>query len=163
METASHRNRGFTVVELMIVIAVLALLTAAALPTFRDLMARNRVTTAANDLLSAFLLARSEAVKRERRVVVQRTGSDWKSWQVFVDKNSNGSRDTDEALLAEGAAGSGLSLATVGNLGTSVTYTPRGRASLSGTNGLKISAGSQTRYLCLSTSGRPRIQENSCS
>ena len=62
--------RGFTLLELMVTIAVLAILTTIAIPNFRDLVQNNRVTTQANELVSALTFARTEAVKRGRNVEV---------------------------------------------------------------------------------------------
>lgn len=55
---------GFTLLELMITLAVLAILTALAVPSFQTLLERNRLTSATNDLLGAFMMARSNAVTR---------------------------------------------------------------------------------------------------
>ena len=93
---------GFTVLELMIVIALLAILTVIAVPSFRSAIQNNRITAQTNDLITAFQLARSEAVKRGRPVsvcasdVIQAeidgtdpvcdTSGDWsQGWLAFVD------------------------------------------------------------------------------
>jgi type IV fimbrial biogenesis protein FimT len=62
--------RGFTLLELMVVIAVLAVLVTAGVPGFRDLIQNNRAATQANELVTALYLARSEAIKRSRNVEV---------------------------------------------------------------------------------------------
>ena len=61
---SSLRARGFSLVELMIAIAVAAILTAIAWPNFRDFMHRNTVTAQANQLLASLQYARNEAVSR---------------------------------------------------------------------------------------------------
>lgn len=58
------RLTGFTLMELMITLAVLGILTAIAVPSFQTLLERNRVTNETNDLLGALMLARSHAVTR---------------------------------------------------------------------------------------------------
>jgi type IV fimbrial biogenesis protein FimT len=55
---------GFTLLELMVTLAVLAILTAIAVPAFQTLFERNRLTSATNDLLGTLLMARSNAVTR---------------------------------------------------------------------------------------------------
>lgn len=55
--------RGFTLVELMVTIVVAAILTAIAVPNFRNLILSNRLTTTANEVVDALNIARMEAVK----------------------------------------------------------------------------------------------------
>ncbi|QRQ87036.1 GspH/FimT family pseudopilin [Cupriavidus oxalaticus] len=74
---------GFTLVELMCTLAVLAILAFAAAPSFASLMAGQRVRSASLDLSSALLLARSEAVKRNATVTLAPTGAAWTAgWTV---------------------------------------------------------------------------------
>lgn len=56
--------RGFSLIELMVAVAILAILLALAVPSFQDMIQRNRVRTAAADLTDSLNLARSEAIKR---------------------------------------------------------------------------------------------------
>ncbi|MCP3661179.1 MAG: prepilin-type N-terminal cleavage/methylation domain-containing protein, partial [Gammaproteobacteria bacterium] len=65
-----QRVKGFTLVELMITILILAILLGFAVPSFQAMMRNNAVVAASNQLLGALLLARSEAVKREAPVTV---------------------------------------------------------------------------------------------
>ena len=62
--------RGFTLLELMVTVAVLAILATVGIPSFVDLVQNNRVTTQANELVTALNVARTEAVKRGRSVQV---------------------------------------------------------------------------------------------
>lgn len=80
----AHRSRGgFTLIELMAALAVLAIVLCVAAPSFASMMATQRVRSAALDLSSALLLARSEAVKRNGTVSVAAVGGVWtKGWQV---------------------------------------------------------------------------------
>lgn len=65
------RNRtGFTLIELMVTIAVAAVLLTLAAPSFMDTIRRNSATTQANELLAALHVARSEAVMRGREVAI---------------------------------------------------------------------------------------------
>lgn len=91
-----HRCRqgGFTVLELMIVIALLAIVTVIAVPNFRTAIQNNRITAQTNDLVTAFQLARSEAVKRGRPVTV--CASD------VIDAEDNGTAPTCDNDWSEG-------------------------------------------------------------
>lgn len=62
------RARGFTIVELMITIAVAAVLLVIAVPSFNTIINSNRLTTAANNLVNALNTARMEAIKRNASV-----------------------------------------------------------------------------------------------
>lgn len=63
-EFLSRQARGFTLIELMIVIVIVAVLASLAAPSFRSFIINQRVKTASFDLYSTLLFARSEAIKR---------------------------------------------------------------------------------------------------
>jgi prepilin-type N-terminal cleavage/methylation domain-containing protein len=110
MRKPSH---GFSLVELMTAIAVLALLLAVGVPNFRDAIRNSRMTSAANDLLAHAALARSEAIKRRAVVsVCSGEGGDAPScdggsfgsgWIVFEDANGDGDFDAGDELISEHA------------------------------------------------------------
>jgi type IV fimbrial biogenesis protein FimT len=88
-------ENGFTLIELMIALTILAILVGMAAPSFRELSRNNRVVAAQNDLVTAFNLARSEALKRGAPVTVCASvngtacgaAADWASgWIVFDDR-----------------------------------------------------------------------------
>lgn len=87
------RRKGFTLIELMVAISLIAILLTIALPSFRSLIQNNRITAQTNAFVSAHTYARSEAVKRSGRVdVCPRnatgtgcSGSNWNDgWLVQV-------------------------------------------------------------------------------
>lgn len=114
--------RGFTLIELMIIITIAAILLGVGVPGMRDLMVSNRRTSVVNDLVSSLHLARSKAYSENIRVMVcpaagagtQCGGStDWgNGWLVFRDDNpQNGSYDAAETLLLnQGAVPAGINL-----------------------------------------------------
>ena len=60
----SAKSSGFTLVELMITLAIAGILVAVGIPSFNSTISSNRLTSYANELVTALNLARSEAVKR---------------------------------------------------------------------------------------------------
>lgn len=65
-------TRGFTLIELMVTIAVLAIVISIAAPSFSNILRENRTLAMTNELQGAIQLARSEAVKRRSNVVICR-------------------------------------------------------------------------------------------
>jgi type IV fimbrial biogenesis protein FimT len=70
---ASRPSRGFTLIELMVTVVVLAILAGIALPNFRDFLRRNAVTAQANAMLGDLQYARNDAITR--RVITEICGS----------------------------------------------------------------------------------------
>ena len=65
------KTKGFTVIEMMIAVAVLAIITALALPSYREILEKRKVTSAAEQTMSFLSSAQLESVKRNRTVAVQ--------------------------------------------------------------------------------------------
>lgn len=77
------RQSGFTVLEALIVVSIGSILMAMAVPSFTELMATQRIRSAATEFHTSLLLARSEAVKRSATVNVVKTGTNWaEGWEV---------------------------------------------------------------------------------
>jgi len=98
------RQSGFTLLELMVALAVAGILFAIAVPNLRTFIQNNRLTAASNDLLASLQLARTEAVKRQANVVVCATTDSTaanptcsfgggNAWIVFQDTNRNWQAD----------------------------------------------------------------------
>ena len=80
---------GFTLVEMMIVIGIVAILAAIAAPNMGAMVRKQRIKTAAFDVFASLTFARSEAIKRNTTVTVTPQGGAWGSgWQI-TDSNGN--------------------------------------------------------------------------
>lgn len=110
-----QRAAGFGLVELIVTIAIAAILAAIALPSFRELMIRMNTTGITNDLVGALNTARVEAVKRGIPVAVVNRGTWTDGWEIKADTARDGSYATvimqhdavPNTYSVVGAAGSG--------------------------------------------------------
>lgn len=103
-----HLSRGFTLVELAITVAVLAVLLGLSAPLFTAMVNGNRLTGNANELVAAVLIARSEAIRGNvRTALCQSTdgatcsnASPWQGWIVFADADGDNLVDAGEIVRA---------------------------------------------------------------
>ncbi len=167
-----HNNkhqRGLTLIELLVGIAILGLLTSFAIPSFQRTIERNQTAALANDLLSTFLLARSEAIKREQRVVVRSSRSWQQRWLVYSDTDRNGGFNPsrgDQLLAHVIPEHPAVQIVPHGRLQRRLTYTPSGRSLVPlnpGADYFELKRGQAVRYLCFTALGRPRIRREVCS
>jgi type IV fimbrial biogenesis protein FimT len=117
---------GFSLLELMVGLAVVAILAGLAAPGFRTFINNNRVAAAQNDLVAALNLARSEAVRRSTTVTVCAssdgascaTAADWATgWIVFRDPGAAGTVATSTDVLQKwGAISGGVKFTTASGL-----------------------------------------------
>ena len=161
-------NRGFTLIEMLICVAILAVLAGIAAPAFGKLIGKTRAQTARSQLAVAFNEARIAAVSHGKHAVVcpsqdQRTCSDTTQWQlgwiVFTDANHNREVDDGETPLSVGQALAG-GVAITGSSGRlRIDYQPDGSAS--GTNATltvcdRASGAAEARTLVINQGGRVR-------
>jgi len=77
-------DKGFTLIEILVTLAIISILVVVASPSFINIIKRDRLVTNANHLHNTFKYARSEAIKREQDVNIVATGS---QWSVTTDVN----------------------------------------------------------------------------
>jgi type IV fimbrial biogenesis protein FimT len=102
-------NKGFTLIELMIVIAILAILFVVAVPAYKNLQVRQKINGQANFLFSVVYQARSEAIKRSSVVTIcksnngQACGGTWSDgWLMFADQDADGALEPSENMITAG-------------------------------------------------------------
>jgi type IV fimbrial biogenesis protein FimT len=94
--------RGYSAVELMVVLAIASVLLAIGVPGFSSLIRHQKITTTVNDFFAAITLTRSEAIQRGVRVdlVPAGNGTEWtEGWIVLVDSNHNQRADAGEQII----------------------------------------------------------------
>lgn len=172
-------DSGFTLIEMMVTVAVAAILMSVGVPSFQQLIQSNRVTTQTNEFVAALNLARSEAIKRGSRITVCKSSTStscaasggWQQgWIIFMDNNNNASADdgTGSILRVYGAL-SDVTLTGNTHVASYVSYVASGSTQLAGggfqAGTLTLCPGSgatKGRTLVLSRTGRLSLSEYVC-
>lgn len=167
---------GFTLVELLVVMAIGSLLMAIAIPSMQPMIHSAQLIAASNSFVSSLHLARGEAIKRNGRVVLCKTADGlactdaggWdQGWIVFHDANNNGARELTEVIVhRQHALSARLILRGNTNLAGYVSFAPTGSTKLvgggfqAGTLTLchQMLEGRQARQIILNAAGRPRVR-----
>lgn len=175
---------GLTLLELLTTLAIISVMAAVAVPSLSNLVRSIRTASISSTFLSQLRLARSEAIKRNDRVVVCKsatatscaTSGGWnQGWIVFHDANNNAQLDTGETVIHhEGPISASMRFSGNQNVAQYVSYTPTGVAKLvngafqAGTFHLCQSSvqNGEVTQIVLGSSGNPRlhkVQNTPCS
>jgi type IV fimbrial biogenesis protein FimT len=148
---------GFTLVEGLIVMTVLGLLLAAALPSFAEFGRNQRLRAAAYDLVADLLLARSEAIKRASPVSVVPVAGWNGGWTVRVD----GGLHAGTVVQRRDGPGEGIDVARLG----AIAFDRDGRLLGGGTARIPIADGPSRvvkRCIVVDLSGMPASRSGPC-
>jgi len=146
---------GFTLIELIVSITIVAILATIAVPSFTEFSASQRVKAAASNLFISILRARSEAIKRDATVTLTPIGGDWaKGWtmQDTASPDLNLERqDLTGNITISGPA--------------SLSYRSSGRLADTSVTGFSISGSGTSSQRCVTVSldGQPMNKTGACS
>lgn len=175
MTDAPDATRGFTLIELLVTLAVAAILLGVAVPNFQMFVANNRMVSQANDLITAFNMARSEAVKRAANVTVCASSNSttanppsctgtWTQGWIVVDAAGN-------PIRRQQALGGGSTLSPGTDVASSITFTSNGRTTMPTTATTASTtltlcppspASVQGRAIQIERTGRTRVSRVTC-
>jgi type IV fimbrial biogenesis protein FimT len=167
----NSRAAGFTLVELMVSLMIIAILVGLATPSFRSFTHNTQTTAANNDLVTALNLTRSEALRRGTGVtvcsspngVVCGVAGDWKSgWIVFQDTDQSGAiADPKYVVQKWSAAGGAIQIATIS---PNIQYQPSGLVATAAQIDVSYAdcRGQNSRHIQVSAAGTITTQIQLC-
>ena len=128
----TNRQHAFTLLELMVTIAIAGIIMAVAVPGLRTFIQNERLTSTTNSLLADLMLARSKAVEQNLPTILCASsnqssctgGSLADGWIVGVDTNNNGVLEADERIKVQQGIDGDVKFSN--NMGGTINYDSRG-------------------------------------
>lgn len=171
-------SKGFSIIELMVTVAVVAILLSIAAPSFQTMIDNNRRASHVNEFVADLTYARSESLKRGNNVGLCRasdfnadtptcgSGSGWESgWIVFNDADNDNSFNNQDEVLRRHPALTGNEVTLRGNI-NNIMYWPSGRAAVAGTFNRcdhRGASGDHARAIVIAMPGRVSISSQGAS
>lgn len=132
------KTKGFTLTELMIVLAIASIVMAIAIPSFSGLLKSNQIRSSQGVLVSAFQFARTEALRRGTEIFLSPvdgslTANEWGGGlRVWADDNGNGDFTPGEELRVASSFNNKMTLDGTDSV-TRISYLPNGMTNLTAT------------------------------
>ena len=148
-------SRGFTLIELMVVLAILAIVLVIAAPSFANFILAQRIKAASSDIVASLAYARSEAIKQNGSVTITPTSGNWASgWTITSSSGVLQSQSGYQRITVTGPTSIvfGRSGRVISSVATPINIDDAdGRPAVTG------------RCITLGVSGLPRAIAGSCS
>jgi type IV fimbrial biogenesis protein FimT len=161
---STPRPYGFTIIELMLTVAVLATLLAIGAPSFVTLIANNRLTTQANLFIGDLNLARIEAVRRNQTAIITATDPEDDNefgggWTIWIDEDSDDIMDAEERIRIADPLSPSTTLDSAGDI-TEIEFARNGALAAGGAQDFELCddrTGETGRAISITPVGRVEI------